>query len=120
MADIAASLAEFGANQAALRMLDDDSPDLLPYASLITARKGGDSALGIVGAVYEWQNAPLIFLVDADQLGYEQQIDRLRLLLAMRGDAPYLGVVEPGRLDVYRIALDRKKSGQARVNLDIS
>jgi hypothetical protein len=34
----------------------------------------------------------------------------------MRGDAPYLGVVAPGRLDVYRIALDRKSPAQARVD----
>jgi len=34
----------------------------------------------------------------------------------MRGDAPYLGVVAPGRLDVYRIALDNKSPEQARVD----
>ena len=33
----------------------------------------------------------------------------------MRGDAPYLGVVAPGSLRVYRIALDRKSLRQARV-----
>ena len=33
----------------------------------------------------------------------------------MRGDAPYVGVVAPGSLDVYRVALDRKSLQQARV-----
>src|SRR3546814_19680071 len=33
----------------------------------------------------------------------------------MRGDAPYLGIVASGRLDVYAIALDRKTPAQARI-----
>ncbi|WP_264785082.1 SAM-dependent methyltransferase, partial [Gluconobacter cerinus] len=35
----------------------------------------------------------------------------------MRGDAPYLGVIATGRLDVFRVALDRKSPAQARVDL---
>jgi hypothetical protein len=119
MADIAASLAEYGADLASLRLFDDDSPDLLPYATLVTERRSNDPTLGVVGAVYEWQGAPLIFLVDADLLVDDDHLHRIRRLLAMRGDAPYLGVVEPGLLDVYRIALDKKKLGQVRVNLDV-
>ena len=34
------------------------------------------------------------------------------------GDAPHLGVISPGRLDVYRIALDKKSLPQARVELN--
>ena len=34
----------------------------------------------------------------------------------MRGDTPYVAVVAPGSLDVYRIALDRKSLRQARVD----
>ena len=34
----------------------------------------------------------------------------------MRGDAPYLGLLAPGRLDVYSIALDRKSLRQAHVS----
>ncbi len=33
----------------------------------------------------------------------------------MRGDAPYLGVVAPGRLDVYPVALDSKRPRQVQV-----
>jgi len=115
MADIAAALVDFGADPAALRLLDNDGPDLLPYATLLTARRGGDM-LGVVGAVYEWQGAPLIFLVDADSLQVDDQLHKIRRLLAMRGDAPYLGVIAPGRLDVYRVALDSKSPAQARVD----
>src|SRR5208282_2603027 len=54
--------------------------------------------------------------VDADSLQGDDQLHKVRRLLAMRGDAPYLGVVAPGRLDVYRIALDTKSLAQARVD----
>ncbi len=118
MADIATSLAEFGADPASLHVFDEDSPDLLPYATLVTARKRVDSTLAAVGAVYEWQGAPLIFIVDADLIKSKNQLLRIRRLLAMRGDAPYLGVVKPGQLEVYRIGLDKKTLQKARVKID--
>jgi hypothetical protein len=111
MTDIAASLKEFGADPTALHLFDKEGPDLLPYATLVTARRGGNTTLGVVEAVYEWQGAPLIYLVNTDSLESDTQLHRIRRLLAMRGDAPYLGVVAPGRLDVYRLALDRKSLG---------
>ena len=116
MVDIRATLTEFGADPAALRLLDDECPELLPYATLMTARGNGHGNLDAVEAVYEWQDAPLVFLIDADLLEDEDQLQRIRRLLAMRGDAPYLGVVAPGSLIVYRIALDRKSLPQARVS----
>ena len=115
MSDMRASLAEFGADPTALHLLDDESPALLPYATLTAARRNGHAALGVVEAVYEWQDAPLVFLADADSLEGDGQLHRIRRLLAMRGDAPYLGVVAPGSLRVYRVALDRKSLQQARV-----
>lgn len=120
MTDWLARLQPFGADRQALHVLDTDGPELLPYATLTNARRDSGSILGTVGAVYEWQDAPLIFLVDADQIKDVAQIHQLRRLLAMRGDAPYLGIVAPGRLDVYAIALDRKTPAQARVAIDAS
>lgn len=55
MTDIAASLKEFGADSAALRLLDQGGPDLLPCATFITARRTGNKTLCMVEAVYEWQ-----------------------------------------------------------------
>ena len=115
MADMRSSLAEFGADPSALRLLDDECPELLPYSTLLTARRNRNAALKVVGAVYEWQGAPLVFLIDADSLQDHGQLQQTRRLLAMRGDAPYLGVVAPGSLRIYRIALDRKSLQQARV-----
>ena len=116
MADIRASLAEFGADPSSLRLLDDEGPELLPYAILMAARRDGHAPLGIVEAVYEWQGAPLVFLIDADSLESDGQLQRIRRLLAMRGDAPYLGVVAPGSLRVYHLALDRKSLQRARLD----
>ena len=118
MADIRASLAEFGADPAALRLLDEECPELLPYATLLAARRNRPATLGIVEAVYEWQGVPLAFVIDADSLEDDGQLHRIRRLLAMRGDAPYLGVVAPGQLRVYRIALDSKSLRQVRVGLE--
>lgn len=113
-------LADFGVDREALHLLDAGGPELLPYATLTNARGHGHSILRIVGAVYEWQDAPLVFLVDADRVQGDTDIHQLRRLLAMRGDAPYLGVVAPGRLDVYAIALDRKTPAQVRTIVDRS
>jgi hypothetical protein len=115
MADLASIIADFGADPAYLRLFDRDGPELLPYATLLTARRDGDPALSSVAAVYEWQDAPLIFLVEADALAGAEDLHRIRRLLAMRGDAPYLGVIAPGQLQVYRIALDSKSPAAARV-----
>lgn len=115
-----APLDDFGVDREAVHLLDAGGPDLLPYATLTNARGHEHSILRIVGAVYEWQDAPLVFLVDADQVQGDTDIHQLRRLLAMRGDAPYLGVVAPGRLDVYAIALDSKTPAQVRTIVDRS
>ena len=116
MGDIRASLYEFGAHSSSLFMLDEERPELLPYASLLTARRNTHPLLDLVKAVYEWDGTPLMFLVDSDSLETHDQLNRIRRQLAMRGDAPYLGVLAPGSLYVYRIALDNKSLTQARVD----
>lgn len=115
MVDLATIISGFGGDPAGLRLLDGDGADLLPYATLLTARRSGSDLLGSVSAIYEWQGAPLLFLVDGDTLQDDDHLHKIRRLLAMRGDAPYLAIVGPGRLDVYRIALDSKSPGQSRV-----
>lgn len=96
--DFVEVLRKYGADEAALRLLDVDAPALLPYATLLSARNGGDEDLQAVGGIYEWQGTPLVFLVAADLLGEDEtRLQRIRRVLAMRGDAPYLGVVGSGR-----------------------
>lgn len=118
--DYATELRRFGADEASLRLLDVDGPDLLPYASLLSAR-GDDDDLDALGAVYEWQGAPLIFLASRKLIGDDNgRLQRIRRLLAMRGDAPYVGVIGAGRLDVYQIALDDRRPADARVEVGVS
>lgn len=119
--NIRETLAQFGADSTSLHLFEHDSPDLLPYATLLTARSAGNQDLAALYGVYEWQSAPLFYLFEADRLGTDpQRLWRVRRLLAMRGDTPYLGVVSPGRLDIYRIALDSWRPEQARVPLRFS
>lgn len=112
------TLEKYGADLTARRFLSDDGPDLLPYATIVSARRSGDHDLDAVHAVYEWQSNPLVFLVDGDQLNEEQhQLHRIRRLLAMRGDAPYLGVVRAGQLTIYRVSLDAETVDNSRIPL---
>lgn len=115
------TLALFGADPASLHLFEGDAPELLPYATLLTARAEGNQDLAAVEGVYEWQGAPLLYLASADLLkGDPDRLSRVRRLLAMRGDTPYLGVVSPGRLEIYRITLDNRRPEQAQVPLGFS
>lgn len=109
------TLIQYGADLDCLRRFDEDRADLLPYATLIGARQGGDGELGTVLGVYEWQNNPLIFLIDGTALHDDKQLQKIRRRLALRGDAPYLGVVTPGQLILHRIALDAAVPERSRL-----
>ena len=111
------TLEKYGADRAAIRFFDAHTPDLLPYATLLAARKVNDSVLTALTGVYEWQNSPLVFLVEGDKLTANQELDHIRRLLAMRGDAPYLGVVRPGQLTLYRVSLDKDPPDRTRIPL---
>lgn len=98
---------KYGGDPASLVRFDTEGPELLPYATLTTAKGSGDPDLVALGGVYEWQDSPLFFLVDGTQIGDDlQRLGRIRRLVAMRGDAPYLAVVKPGTMTIYRVGLD--------------
>lgn len=120
MTEAVDTLVRFGADPGGLRLFDEDGPALLPYATLTAARAAGDADLVAMLGAYEWQDAPLMFLVDAGQVAPDVgRLARLRRMAAMRGDAPYLGVVAPGHLDVYRIALDGDPIDRARIDVGV-
>lgn len=102
---IDSTLIQYGAELESLLRFDEESADLLPYATLTGARTIDDGNLAALHGVYEWQGSPLMFLVDGS-LANDQQLQFIRRCVAMRGDAPYLGVVLPGQLVIHRIALD--------------
>ncbi|MBY5700926.1 N-6 DNA methylase [Rhizobium leguminosarum] len=100
-------------------MLDADGPRLLPYATLVAAREGSSASVNLasVVAVYEWQDQPLMFVVEGGQS--ENDLRRIRRVLAMRGDAPYMGVVTGGTLRVIELGLDSKVLGSADVRVPV-
>jgi len=109
-------LDQHGADPGAFRPFDDDGPDLLPYATLMAARKSNDQELAALAGAYEWQSSPLVFIVEEDRLNSDEGLSRIRRRLAMRGDAPYLGVVRPGQLTIHRISLDADTRDQTRIS----
>lgn len=111
------TLIQHGADLASLLRFDEDDADLLPYATLVSARQAGDGDLTALHGVYEWQGAPLVFLVDGDALRDEPHLQAIRRRMAMRGDAPYLGVVKTGQLTIYRVALDAEAPQHYRINI---
>ena len=119
MESLVQTLEKYGADPAAIRSFAADAPDLLPYATLLSSRQNDDSILAALTGVYEWQTTPLVFLVDAEKLGRTQDLDHIRRIVAMRGDAPYLGVVRPGQLTIYRVSLDNDPMDRTLVELPV-
>lgn len=108
----------FGGDPAAVLLFDTDEPNHLAYATLLAARNANQAGFDVLAGVYEWQQRPLILLVDGRRLPDDAEaLKRLRRAAAMRGDAPYIGVVHPGRLTVYQVGLDDYSPQQARVTL---
>lgn len=120
METIDQTIERYGADLAAFRSFDDDGPDLLPYATLVAARKTNDPALAALAGVYEWQSNPLVFLADGDSLIDDENFGQLRRRLAMRGDAPYLGIVRPGQLTIHRVSLDNDAREQTVVPIEFT
>lgn len=118
MTDMATILTSFGADLSECVLFNSDGPECLPYATLLDTRRRSHTDLSAVVGVYQWQDTPLMFLVDAQQLTDNQHLHKIRRILAMRGDAPYLGVISPGQLIVYHIALDKEDVNNARLDME--
>lgn len=89
------------------------TPDAIRYLDLVAA--GGEDGRRPDGVV-ETQNEPLAYVLDATRRPAGPELPHLRRTLALRGDAPYLAVVEPGRLTLYGVSLDRLKPERARLD----
>lgn len=99
-------LADFGARAAdCVELQSQHDPRLLRYVDLI--RHGGTP---LVDAVVEEQTQPLLYVINAARLArtpeHANEISELRRRLAMRGEPAWLGVLRPGRLDIYATDLD--------------
>ncbi len=99
-------LADFGARAAdCIELKSQHDPRLLRYVDLI--RHIGKP---LVDAVVEEQTQPLLYVINAARLAgtseCAEEISELRRRLAMRGEPAWLGVLRPGRLDIYATDLD--------------
>lgn len=74
-----------------------DSPESLPYRDLLGLRSRTAVPDGIVAG----RGEPVAYVVDEESRPAEAELPLLRKTLALRGDAPYFVVLEPGRLTVY-------------------
>lgn len=110
---------DYGGDPLTVLAFDKDRPELLPYETLLSARRAGRKEFASLFGIYEWQDRPLLLLVEGESLGdYTTDIGILRRAAAMRGDTPYLGVVRPGLLSVYHIDLDNRGADAVRVSTD--
>ncbi|MBS1161638.1 MAG: hypothetical protein H6R15_4057 [Proteobacteria bacterium] len=94
-------LGDFGARFAdCVELHRQDDPRLLRYVDLVR-----DGRNPIVDTVVEDKAQALLYVIDAARLSESpngpQNIADLRRKLAMRGDPSWLGVLRPGRLDIY-------------------
>lgn len=115
------TLKQYGANPDKLFWFDDNSASLLPYASLVNARNGNkDNKLHALIAVYEWQESPLIYLADGNAIHDDEHFSYIRRIIALRGDAPYLGIIKPGQLSIHRVSLDKDSRKQTTIELNLA
>ena len=106
-------LASFGARAAdCVELQSQNEPRLLRYVDLF--RNG---AVPMVDAVLEEQTQPLLYVINAARLAGaqspDQKVTELRRRLAMRGEPAWLGVLRPGRLDIYATDLSPASDTQA-------
>jgi hypothetical protein len=96
---IVSDLESFGAMRTQLIDLAEDSgPRTLPYLDLARASSDGRPPV-----VFEVHGQPYAYVFDAR--GQEEKVTRWIRRIAFRGDADWIGVLRPGRLDVFRAAL---------------
>ena len=111
------TLERYGADLAHLRRFDhDDEPGLLVYATMLAGLRDRDGDLAPLIGVYEWQGAPLAAVVDGEKLSDDDHFLRLRRLIAMRGDIPYLAVASAGRVVFHQAGLDSARVGASQVD----
>ncbi|PAU75293.1 HsdM family class I SAM-dependent methyltransferase [Halomonas salipaludis] len=91
-------LLEFGApSESCVDLHDEQDVRRLRYTDLVRNRQ-----TPLVDYVVEQQAQALLYVVDQARLRHDDvPITRLQRTLAMRGEPAWLGVLKPGRLDIY-------------------
>lgn len=103
MSGLCQSLASYGAISADCVILEQKNDHrLLRYVDLL----GDGQSTAMIEAIVESQSQPLLYVISSSRLANESSLDygqivELRRRLAMRGEAAWLGILWPGRLDIY-------------------
>ena len=107
---------KFGGSKNNVQLLDEFNPKNLAYSTILTAKKDGIEPLKLVSAVYEQQHQPLMYLIDGSNSIANTNLLKLRRMLAMRGDTPYMGIVAEKSFKVYNIALDEMNLNEVNMH----
>jgi predicted RNA methylase len=105
------ALREYGApERGCVDLRNAADPRLLRYTDLLR-----DARMPLVDAVVEHQSQALLYVVDHTRLAARglDSVSHLQRILAMRGDPAWLGVLQPGRLDIYATNLRPDPDAQA-------
>lgn len=96
---LARLLEPYGAHRESIVHLrqGEPKPDSLRYLDLLQSQNRESVPDGVV----ETRNEPLAYVVDQQSRRPEISLPHLKKTLTLRGDAPYLVVLDPGRLTVY-------------------
>ena len=109
------TLGNFAARKDDIIVLDDGgNPALLPYLDLIDGRSKRPELMP--EAVVQVQKQPLLYLYSEARLtsvsDNSDPLPRIKRLMAMRGDAAFIGILRPGVLQLHSTASDSKKQNR--------
>lgn len=112
--DLVSELQRYGAARSGIRVFDTPTPHDIRYLDLfkqptIRTTQGNEV---LPSGVVEYSNRPIIYLLRDDILSVApgirtDQVQRLIRSLACRGEGSYLGVVQPGQLQIYPVMLSQ-------------
>lgn len=114
MTQLQKSLSSFGLRSADCISLEQTGDHrVLRYVDLL----GDGQSPAKVEAVVESQSQPLLYVITSDRLAgtdavNAREIAEMRRMLAMRGDPAWLGILWPGRLDIYSTDLQPDENTQ--------
>jgi hypothetical protein len=108
-------LPSFGAPQSGIVRLDGPpTPRHLPYLDLLSKGQPNEPSRPL--AVVELQRRPVLYAIRGPVAS--EALVHLRRVLALRGEAESLAVVEPGRLQIYGVAFSKQQGRPEIVSLD--
>jgi len=103
MSSLPGEIQRFGATEEQLVDLEQSGPRSLRFADLVRAPEADRAPV-----VVESQGRPLIYVFDARPEIASETFHRWLRRIAFRGDADWVGVLRPGRLDIHPAVLDRE------------